>query len=458
LKLFSGSGDWLVGVLSLRKVDGSVVEFPCKGCVVQRPSHDQAPLVAIQFDQQMQFHAVSQKIDELNAEVRRRRQSEEQLRERSDKLEQEINERKQAEEALRQSELRYRTVADFTADWEYWIVPDGSLRYVSPSCSQISGYTADQLYADPQLLTRMIHPDDLPLFQGHSHRLSSLGIPLPIEYRIHTKEGDTVWISHVCQPVMDPAGQALGLRASNRDVTQRKQVEAALARTHADLQRFAEVTAHHLQEPARRLSSYAERLQTQLAGRLDLAEAQLSLEYIGQQARRQKNLLRDIERYLAADQARGPIEWVDTRQCVTALLARWKNRIDQAGAEIALGALPPAWIDRPRLNDLFEVTLDNALSHGRSEHSLRVLIEGKRVGKMVCYMVNDNGPGVEAQYRSRVFRGFERLAPGSDTSSTGVGLAILRRVSESCGGSARIEENPGGGCRVVFELLAEQAV
>ena len=109
LKLFFSSGDWLVGLMSLRKADGSVVEFPCKGCVVQRSSHDQASLAAIQLDQLMQLQAMSQKIDELNAEIRRRRQVEEQLREHSAKLEQDITERMLAEEALRQEALEQQS-------------------------------------------------------------------------------------------------------------------------------------------------------------------------------------------------------------------------------------------------------------------------------------------------------------------------------------------------------------
>jgi len=365
-------------------------------------------------------------------------------------------ERRRMEEDLRQSELRYRTIADFTADWEYWLLPDGTLSYMSPSCAQISGYSAAQFYADPQLLTSIVHPDDAVLFAGHSHHRSSQGVPLPIDFRILTQDGETRWVSHVCQPVFDPAGQPLGLRGSNHDITARKQVEAALARSHADLQRFAEVTAHHLQEPARRIASFAERLGKQLAGRIDDAEAQLSLDYIGQQARRQQNLLRDVERYLAADQPRGKLGWVDAQSSVSALLARWKTRIDQAGAAITLGELPPAWIDPPRLNDLFEVALDNALNHGRSAQSWQILIEGKREGAKVCYSVSDNGPGVEPQYRERIFRVFERLATGGEGAGTGIGLAILRRIAESCGGAAWLEQRAGGGARLVFELATEK--
>lgn len=225
-----------------------------------------------------------------------------------------------------------------------------------------------------------------------------------------------------------------------------------MAKAYAELQRFAEIAAHHLQEPARRIASYAERLTAQLAGRLGDAEARLSLEYIGQQARRQQNLLRDVERYLEADQPRGELRMVDVNKTVASIVGNMKARISEAGAEITLGDLPAAYIDAARLNDLFAVALDNALDHGHSEHPLRIAIAGEQAGNSVRYSVADNGPGVEPEYRERVFRVFERLSAAGEGSGTGIGLAILRRVAESTGGRAWIEETPGGGCRVLFEL------
>ncbi|MBF0562716.1 MAG: hypothetical protein HQL37_11985 [Alphaproteobacteria bacterium] len=221
---------------------------------------------------------------------------------------------------------------------------------------------------------------------------------------------------------------------------------------YGELQRFAEITAHHLQEPAGRIARYAERLAAQLSGRLDDPEARLSLEYIGQQARHQKNLLRDVQRYLASGQPRGEVKAVDVRAAVAKILDRMAVRINTAGVEVTLGDLPAALIDTPRLMDLFEVALDNALSYGRGSQSLRIAVEGRHLGERVRYSVSDNGPGIEADFRERVFRVFERLTTTGE--GTGIGLAILRRVAESTGGRAWVEEAPGGGCRILFDLPA----
>jgi diguanylate cyclase (GGDEF)-like protein/PAS domain S-box-containing protein len=132
---------------------------------------------------------------------------------------------RQREIQLQESELRYRTVADFTSDCEFWIMPDGVLKYVSPSCEQISGYSPEEFYADPGLLTRRIHPDDQALYAEHTQHMSAQGVPQPIDFRYCTKSGKYRWLSHACRPVFDTSGKSLGRRTSNRDITERKQME-----------------------------------------------------------------------------------------------------------------------------------------------------------------------------------------------------------------------------------------
>ncbi len=138
-----------------------------------------------------------------------------------------VSERKMSEEILFENEIKFRTVADFTYDWEYWIGPDGRFIYCSPSCEKISGYSSDDLRHDPSLLPAMIHPEDRPLYEKHLKKAGGVE-PFEIDFRIITKEGEERWISHACQPVFDDEKRYLGRRVSNRDITERKQTDAAL--------------------------------------------------------------------------------------------------------------------------------------------------------------------------------------------------------------------------------------
>ncbi|MEM8530775.1 MAG: PAS domain S-box protein [Chloroflexota bacterium] len=139
-----------------------------------------------------------------------------------------ITERKKAEEALRDSEERYRTVADWTYDWEYWIDPDGQYRYISPSCECITGYSAIEFQHNPQLMESIVHPDDRALIQHHLHGEVQHQKACEVTFRIIARDGREVWIGHVCQPVYASDKRWLGQRASNRDITKQIQAEEAL--------------------------------------------------------------------------------------------------------------------------------------------------------------------------------------------------------------------------------------
>ncbi len=145
------------------------------------------------------------------------------------------------EAELRRSEQRFRTVADFAYDWEYWVGADGLYLYVSPSCERITGYRAKEFQADPRLLERIIHPEDQAAAVDHLGHESVEGSRLaPLEFRIITRWGEERWLEHVCQPVYDADGNYVGRRGSNRDATERKKVEEALAQAVRDKAAAAE--------------------------------------------------------------------------------------------------------------------------------------------------------------------------------------------------------------------------
>jgi PAS domain S-box-containing protein len=153
-------------------------------------------------------------------------------------LQRELTERRQAQEKLRQSEERYRTVADFTYDWEYWVDPEGRFVYISPSCERLTGYTPEAFLARPDLMREILHPEDRSNLRKHIElEFREEGIA-NLDYRIITASGETRWFNHVCQSVHGADGKWLGRRASNRDITDRKQAEQKVQ----ELQEFSTAT------------------------------------------------------------------------------------------------------------------------------------------------------------------------------------------------------------------------
>jgi PAS domain S-box-containing protein len=140
-----------------------------------------------------------------------------------------IIKQKQVDLALRASEEKFRTLVDWTYDWENWIDPQGNIVYTSPACERITGYGPAEFIRDPDLLIRVVHPDDRDLYRKH-HTIvhdETVGVNT-LEYRIIGRNGAERWIEHVCRPLFGTDNRYLGRRISNRDVTERKQAESEI--------------------------------------------------------------------------------------------------------------------------------------------------------------------------------------------------------------------------------------
>lgn len=128
---------------------------------------------------------------------------------------------------LRQEETLF-IISKFANDWEYWQDTDGHYKYVSPSCKRVTGYEPAEFYNDPDILKKIIAPDNWQRWQAHSHNMEKNGLVAPIEFKIRTKKGKIRWIHHICQPIMGKNGENLGIRGSNRDITDLKQLQERL--------------------------------------------------------------------------------------------------------------------------------------------------------------------------------------------------------------------------------------
>ena len=141
-------------------------------------------------------------------------------------------------EALANQETKFRTVADFTLDWEYWEGPDHEILYMTPSCERVTGYSQAEFVADPGLLLRVIHPEDRHVMDQHLHDIAHQAYQdgAQVDFRIVRRDGQFRWISHHCRAITGQNGESMGRRVGNRDITERKLMESIAERERIRLQ------------------------------------------------------------------------------------------------------------------------------------------------------------------------------------------------------------------------------
>ncbi|HEY8036113.1 MAG TPA: PAS domain-containing protein [Methylobacter sp.] len=415
------------------------------------PLHDGARIVAdgnlgyrIQCDGTDEFAELALSINAMT----------ESLQVSTEQLEAEINAHKSVEIALRDSEERLQMVLTGAemATWD-WHIPSGALVF-NARWAEMQGYTLEELPPRIESWETHVFPDDM--FQVREKLDRHFKGETPVyesEHRVRHKDGHWVWVLGRGKVIeWDDAGNPVHAVGTALDITERKQIEYKLARAHAELQQFTHIAAHHLQEPARRLVNFVQRLRTQIPIELLNEDATASLHFIEQGATRQSTLVRDIQLYLAADQPRSIVEKIAVPPVIANLLEHKASLTRETEAQVDYNDICSVYIDRPRLKDIFSILLDNALRYRHPKLTPHIRIIGELKAGRAVYRVIDNGIGIPEEYRERVFGVFERLKVHDDQNSTGIGLAIVRRIVESCGGSVSLQETPGGGTTVLFDL------
>jgi len=260
----------------------------------------------------------------------------------------------------------------------------------------------------------------------------------------------------------DAAGWPTGILEINRDVTARRRAEQALeerarelARSNADLEQFANVASHDLQEPLRMVASYTQLLAKRYGGQLD-ERADRWIGYAVDGANRMQTLINDLLAYSRVGTRGGQLAAISADAALAAALANLRLTIREAGAEIVQEPLPWVLGDGTQLIQLFQNLIGNAVKF-RGTESPRVEIAVRREGDEWMFSVRDNGIGVEPEFRERIFVIFQRLHERDRYAGTGIGLAISKRIVERHGGRIWLESQPGEGTTFYFTLHAAPA-
>ncbi len=311
-------------------------------------------------------------------------------------------------------------------------------------------------------LVEATHPDDrVAVVAAYSAHRCDEQNGYAIEHRIVQKgSGQIRWVHEKCDHQRDVSGRSIRLVGLYHDITDRKQVEhslqeyaARLQASNEELQSFAYVASHDLQEPLRSIVSFSQLIDRRYRGRLD-ADADEYLGYIVEGGRRLQELIKDLLLVSRVETGARPLEPVDAGVVVDSVLHTLGVPGDRDGATVDVGPLPVVMADPSQLELVFLNLIGNALKYRRPDVPPRVRVRADRESSYWRFSVEDNGIGIDPEYFDRIFVMFQRLHTRDEYEGTGIGLAIVKKIVEGLGGSVRVESVPGQGSTFTFTIPA----
>ncbi len=358
------------------------------------------------------------------------------------RLDREIAERTRAEE-------RFRAVLDASPLAKLLVSPTGTIQLANPAVEPMFGYSQEELVGQPvEILVpdrwRSGHPENRARFE-HERVARPMGAGRHLHAR--RKDGSALPVEIALNPIVTDQGP--GVLASVLDLTQRERAERAvetanreLKRKNEELEQFVYTVSHDLKSPMVTISGFVGHIATdaQTAGHARILDAAKRVERACSRLRKTLDDLLDLSR--AGRTVQEP-KRVEVRELVNRALEQLASRIEAAGARLEVApSLPMVEADPDRLGEVFDNLISNALRYGCVEPGSTIRIGGVRAGGEARFFVEDEGPGIPAEFHERVFGLFVRLSNAGD--GTGVGLAIVKRIVEAHGGRAWVESPPAG--------------
>lgn len=368
-----------------------------------------------------------------------------------------ITERKMAEEVVRQAFEYNRSLIEASPDPLVAIGPDGKITDVNSATEKATGLSRLELIGT-DFSDYFTEPDKARAGYRQAFREGIVqDYPLDLLHR----DGSTISVLYNASVYWDEVGQAVGVFAAARDVTKRKKAEMALIKAFEDLERsnleleqFAYVASHDLQEPLRMVTSYVQLLQRRYQGKLD-HDADEFIGYAIEGANRMKSLISDLLQISRVSTRGKDFELKKSDSMLDQAISNLGIALKETGAKIIRDELPEIFADEGQLVQVFQNLLANSIKFRRDENP-EIRVSAEKDGNYWRFSVKDNGLGIESKYYDRIFVIFQRLYSREKYPGTGIGLAICKKIVERHGGQIWVESKPDEGSTFFFTIPASR--
>lgn len=375
------------------------------------------------------------------------------------------SERKEADKKLKQSE-ELLSEAQRLAKMGSWNFDFREDRLTwSEGLYSVFGVDKTRFLETHKSFIDLVDEEDRDRVLETSRKSQVSGEPFHVQYRITTPKGDQRIIEEYGYSEKDASGKIVRLFGTAQDITERKKAEQArqeltrvleqhmgdLERSNAELEQFAYVASHDLQEPLRMVTGFLSNLERKYGAQLDGK----GIEYIRfamDGALRMRRVILDLLEYSRVGRTEERIERVNIRELLNEYKLLRQKLLEEKAAELVFGALPVLWINRAPLQQLFYNILDNALKYNKPHVPPRVEVQSWDDEKYWYFSIQDNGIGISPEYFEKIFVIFQRLHDRSAYEGNGLGLAIVQKIVNSFQGKVWLESTPNEGTTFYFTI------